>query len=133
MRFAFTDEHKKAYPITVLCEVIQVSRQGYYNYQSHQNRPATRTEGEELRLREAVRRIDGECQGSYGSRRMSQQLQDEGDAVGRYTRRPFQTGGPHFLEAAPFPLDRLAAVKKFWTVFVTVHRVTRLSRLANVY
>ena len=32
MRYRFIDEHKKAWPVTLMCGVLGVSRSGYYDW-----------------------------------------------------------------------------------------------------
>lgn len=75
----------KAYPVTVLCAVMRVSRSGFYDYlvryQTDRNRP------EETALKNRIKEIFTESRASYGSRRIMKQLQDEGHSIGRYKVR----------------------------------------------
>ena len=32
MRYRFIDEHKKAWPVILMCDVLSVSRSGYYDW-----------------------------------------------------------------------------------------------------
>ena len=67
--------------MSVLCEVMQVSRSGFYAYE---HRQAHRTiDRAKLELLARVKAIASETRQSYGSRRMAKQLQDEGFSVGR--------------------------------------------------
>lgn len=84
MRFRFIDEQKKAFPISVLCQVMEVSRSDYYAYVKKQTNPIV--DKKEV-LIESVKRIHRESQESYGSRRISHELQAEGHSVGRYQAR----------------------------------------------
>ena len=61
-----------------------VSRSGYYKYLKRVHKNKTDPDFE---LVAKVRQIHSETRGSYGSRRMSNQLQDDGYNVGRYRAR----------------------------------------------
>ncbi|CAE6744657.1 MULTISPECIES: IS3 family transposase [Paraburkholderia] len=73
---------KKAWPVSVMCEVTGVSRSSYY---ARARRPAARRSPAALLM--AAREIHRETRGSYGSRRMSQALRQRGHAVGRHRAR----------------------------------------------
>lgn len=62
-------EHQNTWPVTVLCEVLEVSRSGFYAYlQRHASSPIDR-QGVELTAR--VKAIAAQTRPSYGSRRMA--------------------------------------------------------------
>jgi putative transposase len=107
--------------VSILCEVLDVGRSGYYDYVERQKK--TRIDAEALQLRSRVQAIHAETAQSYGSRRMAKQLQDEGFAVGRYKvrrlmkevgvevkcrsrRRPQTTDSRHGFGVAPNLLER---------------------------
>ena len=76
----------KAYPVTVLCAVMRVSRNGFYDYLARyksgdDNRP------DETALKRRIKEIFDQSRASYGSRRMVKQLQAEGRQIGRYKVR----------------------------------------------
>lgn len=75
----------EAYPVTVLCAVMRVSRSGFYDYlvryQTDRPRP------EETALRNRIKEVFTESRASYGSRRIMKQLQAEGHSIGRYKVR----------------------------------------------
>jgi putative transposase len=74
----------KAYPITTLCEVMGVSRSGYYrNVKANDPRKID----PDFPLISKVREIHVQAKKKYGTRRMSEQLQAEGHNVGRYKAR----------------------------------------------
>lgn len=76
----------KAYPVTVLCKVMRVSRSGFYDYLKRDKHvPVHDPEADALKSR--VRQIFKLFKSSYGSRRMAKQLQDEGYDVGRFKAR----------------------------------------------
>jgi len=67
-----------------MCKVLTVSRSGYYQYlkRVHLNRIDP-----DFEIVARVRQIHSETRGSYGSRRMSGQLRNDGYDVGRYRAR----------------------------------------------
>jgi transposase InsO family protein len=78
-------EHQDLWPVSVLCEVLDVSRSGFYAYlQRHAQESG---DAEEAALWARVKAIAAETRQSYGSRRMAQQLQDDGFHVGRAKAR----------------------------------------------
>lgn len=80
-------QHRGRWPVSVMREVLQVSRSGFYAYV---HRPAAICVGaDEVVLVARVKAIAAETRYSYGSRRMAKQLRDDGFAVGRYKARQF--------------------------------------------
>jgi putative transposase len=92
LRYAFIAEAQTRWPVSLLCEVMQVSRSGFYAYEHrHVHRAMDRVA---LELLGRVKAIAAETRQSYGSRRMAKQLQDEGFSVGRaQARRLMQEAG----------------------------------------
>lgn len=84
MRFDFIRQEKEAYPVSVLCRVMGVSRSGFYRYQQHFERPRPNGDHE---LHENVKEIFACSNGTYGSRRMSRALRALGYNIGRYGAR----------------------------------------------
>jgi len=100
---------------------LEVSRSGFYDYQS---RPANPTiDAEEVALLARVKAIAGTTCSSYGSRRMAKALREEGFVVGRVQARrlmkeagvtvqgakrrgPVTTDSRHGYEVAPNLLAR---------------------------
>lgn len=84
MRYAFIRQEMKAYPVTLLCEVMQVSRSGFYDYLK---RPEP-SPGRAPRTLEADAKEVFESSGkSYGSRRLRDALRALGHRIGRYAVR----------------------------------------------
>jgi putative transposase len=127
MRYAFILQHREIWPIAVLCEVLDVSRSGFYAYAQQQAAP--QIDRDEVALLARVKAIHVETRQNYGSRRMAKQLQAEGFAVGRAqarrlmqdagltvrrrTRRgPVTTNSQHRYPVAPNLLERQLAVEK---------------------
>jgi putative transposase len=61
-----------------------VSRSGYYKYLKRDHRFKIISD---FKIIAKVRQIHADTRGSYGSRRMSNQLRDEGYDIGRYRAR----------------------------------------------
>ena len=114
-------QHQDTWPVAVLCEVLAVSRSGFYAYVRRQAAP--RIDRDEVALLARVKAIHAETQQSDGSRRMAKQLQADGFAVGRYKarrcmhqagmavrrprqRRPVTTDSRHCHAVAPNLLAR---------------------------
>ena len=119
MRFHFIGTVKKAYPICLLCKVMQVSRSGYYSWKK---RAKSTRDQERERLIPKVREIHKTSRGTYGSRRVARELESAGTSCGKHKagtlmklagvearqRRKFKatTNSKHNLPVAPNLLDR---------------------------
>lgn len=124
MRYAFIFEQKKAYPITVLCRVMQVSRSGFHAFLKRQRCPARQP----TTLTRDAREIFKQSRRSYGSRRLCDALRARGHRIGRYAvrhlmhrlrlevarRPPFRvtTNSRHKLPVAANLLNRHFRVKE---------------------
>ncbi len=76
MIFAFIEEHlAAAYPVDVACDVLDVSRSGYYAWLG---RPESAREKRRGELAVAIARVHEENRGVYGSPRVHQALLAEG-------------------------------------------------------
>ncbi|WP_371827045.1 IS3 family transposase [Microvirga sp. VF16] len=80
MRFKFIDAAKENFPVTRLCQVLNVSPSGYFAWRS---RPASPRQREDLVLLAHIRSAFTLSNGTYGSPRMTRELQDERLQVGR--------------------------------------------------
>lgn len=80
-RFAFIDAQQEHYPIRVLCEVLGVSRSGYYAWRG---RPPSARAQENARLLEAAKQVHRDSRGTYGSPRLYRALVRRGYACGRH-------------------------------------------------
>lgn len=72
MKYSFITQHKNTYPISLQCQVLGVSRNGYYHYQSSQANKAEDSKHQEML--EWVKDIAKSSDDSYGSRRMKKAL-----------------------------------------------------------
>ncbi len=79
MKFAFI-EAEKAFPVTVLCETLGVSRSGYYAWLS---RPPSARTTEDARLATELAAAHEKSRGTYGSPRLHRDLAARGHRVGR--------------------------------------------------
>jgi len=75
VRFAFIRDHKAAFPVEVLCEVLKVSRGGYYAWSRRPPSPAALRRGE---LVAEIRTAHGESRATYGSPRVYRALKARG-------------------------------------------------------
>jgi putative transposase len=80
MRFQLIDAAKKDFPVQRLCKVLGVSQSGYFAWKS---RPASRRQREDLVLLAHVRSAFQLSNETYGSPRLTRELQDQGLSVGR--------------------------------------------------
>jgi putative transposase len=120
-------QYQARWPVSVMGEVLQVSRSGFYAYVQRQ---ASADGGaEEAALLTRGQAIAAETRHTYGSRRMAKPLQDDGFAVGRdkarrlmrqakltvqrrKQRHPVTTDSRHGYTVAPNLLARQFAVAK---------------------
>ena len=119
MIYDFIRQQQKAYPIAVLCAVMDVSRSAYYQYIKADR--AMKIDKDFVLLSE-VRQIHKQTRGAYGSRRTAESLRVKGYPVGRYRagslmkkagvsakqRKKFKitTDSKHNLPVAPNLLNR---------------------------
>ena len=73
------------WPVSVLCEVLDVRRSGFYEYLRRHTKASIDVEAVALFAR--VKAIAAETRHRYGRRRMAKQLQDAGFHVGRAKAR----------------------------------------------
>jgi putative transposase len=119
MRFKLIDAAKEEFPVQRLCQVLNVSSSGYFAWRS---RPASPRQRQDLVLLAHIRSAYALSNETYGSPRMTRELQDEGLPVGRrrtarlmrenglkarQTRRfKRTTNSHHALPVAPNLLDQ---------------------------
>ena len=75
MRYPFIKEHRSRWPVPLLCQVLQVSRSGYYDFLAHQ--PSARQQWR-CEMKAQVHSIFRANHGIYGSPRVYQQLRLKG-------------------------------------------------------
>ena len=72
MKYAFITQHKNAYPVSLQCQVLGVSRNGYYQYRK--NRDGKPEDPVHQEMIEWVQDIAKSSDDNYGSRRMKKAL-----------------------------------------------------------
>jgi putative transposase len=80
MRFQLIDAAKDEFPVQRLCKVLDVSPSGYFAWKS---RPASQRQRDDLVLLAQVRSAFALSNETYGSPRMTHELQNQGLSVGR--------------------------------------------------
>jgi putative transposase len=73
---------KAEHSMTALCQALEVSISGYYDWQQRKSRPAARTL-EEQKLRAQIVRIHDESRQTYGAPRVHMHLRGQGQRHGR--------------------------------------------------
>ncbi len=74
MRYRFIDEHKKAWPVILMCGVLRVSRSGYYDWTE---RGPSRRAQSNRKLDSRIRKIFARHRQRYGAPRITDALHDE--------------------------------------------------------
>ena len=82
MRYAFIDDHRRDWPVTVQCAVLAVSRSGYYAWR---NRGPSVTAQRQAALTEQIREVHQASRQTYGSPRVHAELVANGQACNRKT------------------------------------------------
>ena len=76
MKYAWIREHRDSFPISVMCDVLDVSTSGYHD--AHDRAPSPRAE-RHARIQQAVRQVHAESYGIYGSEKVAEQLSQRDD------------------------------------------------------
>jgi len=79
-RFAFVETEKAFYPVSLLCELLRVSRSGFYAWRSRP--PCKRRLADEV-LAEQIGGFYQASRNTYGAPRVHDDLADAGVRVGR--------------------------------------------------
>ena len=82
MRFSFIDEHRKTWPLEVMCQVLEVSRSGYHAWCA---RPVNTQASRRAELAEKIRDLFIASDNTYGSPRIHRDLLAAGEQVDRKT------------------------------------------------
>lgn len=81
MRYECIARRRNQYPVKLMCQLLKVSRSGFYAWQS---RPESQRAQDDLTLLEAIRRIHAASGGVYGAPRIHAELIEEGYQCGRH-------------------------------------------------
>jgi transposase InsO family protein len=82
MRFAFIKEHRTVWPVEVICQVLCVSRGGYYAWKE---RPQSDQEQRREELISKIQIVHEQSRRTYGSPRITAELKEQGVSVCRNT------------------------------------------------
>jgi putative transposase len=80
MKYAFMNEHRERYRLQSMCNVLKVSRSGYYAWK--RRRPSKR-QRENMELLTKIQEIYKKRRRVYGSPRITQELNEEGIGCGK--------------------------------------------------
>lgn len=80
MRYQFIKEQQKHHAIELLCDVMEVSRSGYYAFVT---RPESKREAEDRRLQIKVKRAFQNSRNTYGYRRITNELKEQQESCGK--------------------------------------------------
>jgi transposase InsO family protein len=75
--FSFIEQHKEVWPVTLLCDILGVSSQGFYAWRC---RPASEQQQRRDALLVEIRAVHAEVKERYGSPRVHAELQAKGVA-----------------------------------------------------
>ena len=81
MKFRFVQEHRETFRVGKMCEVLEVSRSGYYAWR---RRIPSDREREDESLAARIQRIHQESRGTYGSPRIYRALRKQGARCGKH-------------------------------------------------
>jgi len=99
VRFGFVDEHRKVWPVRLMCTVLGLSASGYYAWRG---RPPSARAQANAALSEDIRLIHAESHGTYGSPRVHAVLRGHGRRIGRSRiERLMRRAGLRGLAALP--------------------------------
>jgi putative transposase len=76
MKYAWIHEHRDSFPVAQMCNVLRVSRSGYYA--SIERPPSLRALRSE-RIRDSIRQAHAETRGIYGSEKIAEMLEQRDD------------------------------------------------------
>ena len=100
MRYRFIDEHKKAWPVNLMCGALSVSRSGYYDWTG---RGPSRREQSNRELDRRIGEIFAHHRQRYGVPRITEALHDEGiDCSENRVARRMQALGLKAIQAKKF-------------------------------
>ena len=80
MKFQFIERHQHAHSVEMMAMIFDVSRSGYYSWK---HRPASERSRVDEQLVSAIESIQKEAKYSYGSPRVTEELNRQGHRVGK--------------------------------------------------
>ena len=76
MKHAWIHQHRDSFPVAVMCDVLCVSKSGYY---ASVDRAPSQRAVRHARIRESVRQVHAESHGIYGSQKIAEELEQRDD------------------------------------------------------
>lgn len=136
MIFQLIDETRGDFPVETLCDVLGVSKSGFYAWKS---RPVSARAREDAQILAEIRQVHRESKGTYGSPRVHAVLRGHGRRIGKtrierlmrayairgavaIKRKPRTTDSNHGLPIAPNLLERnftASAPNTAWVADIT--------------
>ena len=132
MRYAFIEQWRAEYPLTVLCRVLEVSTSAYHSWQ---RRPISLHQQQDALLEQRIRALHHASKCRYGTPRLQADLRAEGQRVSRKriarlmrssglrvkgSRRFVRTtDSEHVLAVCPNLLNRAFDVQEATTVWAS--------------
>jgi len=71
VKYAWIAEHRDSYPIILMCEILNVSRSGYYDWV---DRPVSQRAERTMKIHQSVRQVFDESHAIYGSAKIAKAL-----------------------------------------------------------
>jgi transposase InsO family protein len=106
LRFQFIKAKRARYPVSLLCECLEVSESGFYAWLK---RPESTRSKEDRRLETHVRAVFEGSDKTYGSHRIKGELKDDGITVGRHrVRKIMRRADLNVLRAKRFKKTTIA-------------------------
>ena len=82
MRHRFVDQHRRVWPIVIMCKVLQVSRGGFYGWR---RRPQSLQAKRRCALTVKIKAVHEQSRQTYGSPRVHHELLAQGEGCCRNT------------------------------------------------
>jgi len=73
VKYAWIREHRDSFPVAVLCEMLEVSASGYYDWL---DRPTSARAERHAQIQASVQQVHAESHGIYGSVKIAKQLRE---------------------------------------------------------
>ena len=135
MKYQFIQQQQKAFDVRLLCQILAVSRSGYYAWYKRPDGPRVKFN---KTLTQTINNIFTQSRQTYGYRRIQHALKQQGNVVGKYrvarlmkaanlapkTQQKFKatTNSKHTLPAQENHLQRAfkpAKINQAWTSDIT--------------
>ena len=84
MRFQFIEAHREEFEVQVMCDVLDVSRSGYYTWRT---RPVSKREMADAEYMKKIKQIFDDSHQTYGYERIWHELRDDGIPCGKHRVR----------------------------------------------